>query len=255
MNKFISTVKASFPLFVLAVTLVLLFMPLPVKLIQVMMILNLVFSLCLFLTKFLSNPTIAFYFPRLILYFCIFTCALIIAATRTFLTVSSLEEQIPLVLIIGQWICRENIICGFFTTLSLCASLLVFCKKCVSRFQEVAARFCLDAMNQKMFDIEHQLEQKMITVEEGKILKEKIRNEADLYSSTDGAAKFLFGTMGAFLVLYVIAVAGGVAVGILERNMYWKDALKQYIMLSSGYMVLFVVPLFLASLGFKISAK
>ena len=116
-----------------------------------------------------------------------------------------------LVLIIGQWIFRENFVCGFFTTLMLCASLLQFCKIRVSRTQ------------------------------------------IDYYSSMDGSAKFLLGTMGAFTVLYIIAVVGGVAVGVLDRNMYWKDALDQYVMLSSGYLVLFVVPLFLASLGFKTS--
>ena len=51
----------------------------------------------------------------------------------------------------------------------------------------------------------------------------------------------------------VVAAAGGTGVGILDLNMQWQDALNQYIMLSSGYLVLFVIPLFLTSLGFKTS--
>ena len=227
MNKIVSTIKDLFPLIMLAMVLVLIFVPIPVMLIQVLIILNLGFSLCLFLAKFFSKTMIAFHFPRLALYFCLFTCALIIATTRTFLAISTLEEQIPLVLKIGHWICRENFVCGFFTTLMLCASLLLFCKMHVSRSQEVAARFCLDRMTQELFDIDQQIARKEVTEEEGEVLKEKVRNQIDHYSSMDGSAKFLLGTMGAFTVLYIIAVGGGVAVGVLDRNMYWKDALDQ----------------------------
>lgn len=102
MNKIVSTIKDLFPLLMLVMVLVLIFVPLPVMLIQVLIVLNLGFSLCLFLAKFFSKTMIAFHFPRLVLYFCVFICALIIATTRTFLAISSLEEQIPLVLIIGQ---------------------------------------------------------------------------------------------------------------------------------------------------------
>lgn len=251
MNKFVSTLKDLLPLGMLAFALVLFLVPLPVMVIQVLIILNMAFSLCLFLSKFFGQTSIAYNFPRLVLYFCVFTCALIIATTRTFLAIPTLEGQIPLVVIIGQWICRENFICGFFTTLMLCGSLLLFCKIHVNHSQEVAARFCLDRMNQDVFDIEQQVARKEITEDEGEFQKKRVQEKVDHYSCMDGSAKFLLGTLAAFTVLYVVAVGGGVAVGILDRNMLWKDALNQYVMLSSGYLVLFVVPLFLTSLGFK----
>lgn len=251
MNKIFTTLKDLFPLGMLAFALVLILVPLPVMVIQVLIILNIAFSLCLFLSKFFGQTSIAYNFPRLVLFFCLFTCALIIATTRTFLAIPTLEEQIPLVLIIGQWICRENFICGFFTTLMLCGSLLLYCKMHVNRSQEVAARFCLDRMNQQLFDIDQKIARKEITEDEGEIQKKRVAEKVDLYSSMDGSAKFLMGTLAAFTVLYVVAVGGGVAVGILDRNMHWKDALNQYVMLSSGYLVLFVIPLLLTSLGFR----
>ena len=67
----------------------------------------------------------------------------------------------------------------------------------------------------------------------------------------DGSAKFLLGTMVVFAVLFIVAVTGGTAVGVLDQGLSWHDALNQYVMLSSGYLILFVVPLFLTSLGFK----
>ena len=251
MNKIISTLKDALPFAMLVLVLILIFMPLSVMLIQVLIVINIGFSLCLFLSKFFSSTAIAYYFPRLVLYSSVYSCGIAIATTRTFLTIKTLDGHIPLVLIIGQWICRENYVCGFFTTLMLCACLLFFCKLHVERSQALAASFCMDRMNQKIFDINKQVEQKYITIEEGNSQIMKAEAETDFHCSMDSSAKFLIGTIAAFVVLFVIAAAGGTGVGILDLNMHWKDALNQYIMLSSGYLVLFVIPLFLTSLGFK----
>ena len=251
MNKILSKLKDALPLMMLVLALVLIFVPLPIMLIQTLIVINIGFSLCLFLSKFFNSTAISYYFPRLVLYSSVYTCGIAVATTRTFLSIPTLEGHIPLVLKIGQWICRENYVCGFFTTLMLCGSLLMFCKLHIQRVQEFAARFCLDQMNKKMFDIDKQVEQKYITIEEGNEQKRKVELEIDYHSSMDGSARFLIGTIAAFAVLFTVAAAGGTGVGILNLNMYWKDSLDQYIMLSSGYLVLFVIPLFLTSLGFK----
>ena len=251
MNKILSKLKDALPLAMLVLVLVLIFVPLPIMVIQALMVINIGFSLCLVLSKFFNSTAIAYYFPRLVIYSSVYTCALAISTTRTFLTIKTLEEQIPIVVCIGQWICRENYVAGFFTTLMLCGALLFFCKLYVERSQYIVARFCLDQMNRKLFEIDKQVEQKKISIEEGNVQRQKVHNECDFFSSMDGSAKFLLGTIAAFAVLFIIAVAGGTGVGILDQNMHWKDALNQYIMLSSGYLVLFVIPLFLTSLGFK----
>ena len=251
MNKIFSKLKDALPLAMLALALVLIFVPLPVMMIQALIVINIGFSLCLFLSKFFSTTAIAYYFPRLVMYSSIYTCGLAISTTRTFLTIQTLEEHIPFVVSIGQWICRENYVSGFFTTLMLCGALLLFCKMYINRAQERAARFSLDRMNADLFSIDQQLARKLITEEDAEIQKDLIRKKIDHFSLMDGSAKFLLGNIAAFAVLFIVAVAGGTAVGILELNMHWKDALNQYIMLSSGYLVLFVIPLFLTSLGFK----
>lgn len=253
MNKIFSVLKDAMPFAMLVLALILIFVPLPIKVIQNLMVINIVFSLFLFLSKFFKSTTIAWYFPRLVLYSSVCTCGIAIAATRTFLAIKTLDGHIPLVLIIGQWICRENYVCGFFTTLLLCASLLLFCKCHILKSQTVAASFCRNRMRQSIFDIEKQVEQKYITIEEGNAQKRKLQAETNYHDTMDGSAEFLTGSIVAFGVLFVIAVAGGTGVGILDLNMHWKDALNQYVMLSSGYLVLFVIPLFLTALGFKAS--
>ena len=253
MNKIISKIKELLPLIMLIFALVLIFIPLPIMLIQVLLVLDTAFSLCLFLSKFFNSTAIAYHFPRLVIYNSIYTCGIAIATTRTFLSIENLNDHIPLVLNIGRLICRDNYVCGFFTTLLFSSAILMYCHLHVQKCQELAARFCLDMMNQNLFDIDRQVEQKQISIEEGEIEKRKVQLDIDYHSSMDGSSKFLEGAVAALAVLFVIATGGGVAVGILDMNMFWKDSLNQYIMLSSGYLVLFVVPLFLTSLSFKIN--
>ena len=135
----------------------------------------------------------------------------------------------------------------------LFGTLLFFCKLYIQRAQNIAARSCLDIMYQKLCDIDKQVEQNHISLEERKALRQSIHDECNLYSFMDYSAKILFGNVVALGVIFIIAVVGGTAVGILDQNMHWKDALNQYIMHSSGYLVLFVIPLFLTFLGFKIN--
>ena len=71
------------------------------------------------------------------------------------------------------------------------------------------------------------------------------------YGELTSAGKYLTGTIKTFILLYVITAAGGTAVGILEIKLPWEEALDQYIMLSTGYLVFFIIPLFLASLSFR----
>ena len=108
----------------------------------------------------------------------------------------------------------------------------------------------MDSSAQKNFEIDQKLNQGQITETEARALRENVRLEVDYYSVMAGAAKILVGAIRVFAILFMVVVAGGVAVGIIDLNMPWQEALKQYVMLSCGYLVLFVVPLFLVALGF-----
>ena len=73
MNKIFSKLKDALPFAMLVLALVLVFVPLPVILIQALIVINMGFSLCLFLLKFFSTTAIAYHFPRLVLYSSIYT--------------------------------------------------------------------------------------------------------------------------------------------------------------------------------------
>ena len=253
MNKIVSKLKDAMPLIMLIMAQMVIFTPLPIMVIQVMIAVNICFSLFLFITRFFPDTKAAYYFPRLAVYNSLCTCGIAISTTRTFLTIKSLEGHIPAVVKIGQWICRENYVSGFFTTLILSGTLLYFCKIYIKRVLERSARISLEQMSSKLISIDEQLARNIITKEKAETEKNKIRKRTDNFDNLDHAAKFLFGTISAFIGLFLVAVIGGTTVGILDQNMNWRDALNQYIMLSSGYLVIFFIPLFLTALGFKIS--
>lgn len=74
----------------------------------------------------------------------------------------------------------------------------------------------MDGVTAKKLNIKHQVEQMKITEEEGKEQEAKVNQELEHYSSMDGSAKFLLGTMVVFAVLFIVAVVGGTAVGVLD---------------------------------------
>ena len=223
MKTTISLLRFSFPVFVFVLGITLIFVSIPISLIQVFLALDYGFALYLFFTRIIRKK-FPKYFPQLIVYFSLLTCGLAIATTRTFLSIKTLEEQIPIVRIIGGWICRDTFVCGFFTTLIKIAFILTFCKLYIGHTTNVA-RF-----------------------ESGDCFR-NLDDKRQFYASWAASSEFLLGTIKAFIVLFVIAVDGGVAVGILDCGMQWQEALDQYIMLSSGYLILFIIPMLLAALS------
>lgn len=223
MKTIISLLRFCFPVFVLVLGITLIFASVPISLIQVFLALDYVIALYLFFTRIIRKQ-FPKYFPQLIVHFSILTCGLAIATTRTFLSIKTLEEQIPIVRIIGGWICRDNYVCGFFTTLINIAFIFTFCKLYTGHTTRVARFESVDHLR-------------------------NLDDKRQFYASWAASSEFLLGTFQALIVLFVIAVGGGVAVGILDCGMQWHEALNQYIMLSSGYLALFIIPMFLAALS------
>lgn len=251
MNKIISVTKDVLPLAALLLAFALIFIPVPVMAIQVLIALNVGIALCLFAAGLIKKVKFSMLYSHSALFYAVFGFEVAIAAIRPLLTARTIEEQIPLARIIGQWICRENYVCGFFTMFVACAGILFIFRRGVVRISEVAARFSLDISAQRTFAIDQQLAKNMITNEEAKNLRKKLCDEIEVYSVRDGTAKILGKALCALFVLFSIVVAGGVALGILVLKMTWQAALEQYITLACGYLALFVVPLFLVGIGFS----
>lgn len=252
MNRFSKLVKDVYPIAVFVLAAVLLFVPLPMKIIEVLMSVEYIFALFLFCFKARCDKKRLTVFPNLIIGFSLFTLAIVISTVRTFLKTTEFDAQIPIIRIIGTLICRENVVCGLFTTLLLSGALIIFCKLFISKQTEAGARYCLDTMNSKLREIENLFIQNKITKQDAKDRKEDVQKTADYFSAMDGAAKFFAGTINAFLIMCIVVIAGGVALGIIELELNWQEALRQYVMLSTGYLVIFIIPLFIVGLSLRV---
>ena len=253
MNKQFELLKKSFPLLALIITLILIFFPFPNLGIEIFLIVDYVIAIfLLMLHLFAVKSSVYFYSYKLISYFCFFTCGISIAATRTFLTTSDFERQLYFIRIIGTWICRENSLYGFFSTVLMSGVVLFFCRLFVKSATEISARFCLDSINSVLFDINQKLLKNEITEAEAENQKQQVSRKVDYYSGLGSSADILERTIIALTLLFAVVTVGGVSVGIVEFYLPWKEALSQYILLASGYFVVFIIPLFIVCVSLRI---
>jgi hypothetical protein len=61
-----------------------------------------------------------------------------------------------------------------------------------------------------------------------------VRSEADFYGAMDGASKFVRGDATAGILILVINIVGGLAIGVLSHGMGFTDAARVYTLLTIG---------------------
>jgi flagellar biosynthesis protein FlhA len=121
--------------------------------------------------------------------------------------------------------------------------------KGAGRVSEVNARFTLDAMPGKQMAIDADLNAGSITQEQAKKRRDEIAQEADFFGSMDGASKFVSGDAMAGMLILLINVVGGLAIGVLQHNLSFGDAGKLYVLLTIGDGLVAQIPSLLLSLA------
>jgi len=111
----------------------------------------------------------------------------------------------------------------------------------------VSARFTLDAMPGKQMAIDADLNAGLITQDEARVRRGEVRSEADFYGSMDGASKFVRGDATAGILVLVINILGGVAIGMMAHDMSFKDAARVYTLLTIGDGLVAQIPALLLS--------
>ncbi|MBQ9494546.1 MAG: FHIPEP family type III secretion protein [Treponema sp.] len=230
-----------------AVVIVALFLviPMPKALIDITMALNIAFSIIILLTVMYTPRATNFTsFPRILLFATLFGLGINISSTRLILAnpvnprglsqSQSAMVQAFANIVTGGGRDATPVVIGFVIFIILIVVQVVVITKGATRVSEVAARFSLDSMNTKMFDIDSQLNSGAITEEEARLQKAAVRRESDFYSTMDGASKFVSGNVKAGIFITVVNLLGGFAVGMAINNMSAGDALLSYAKLTIG---------------------
>ena len=217
----------------------LLFIPIPKQLIDLSMILNLALSIIILLVVVqIPRPSDFQTFPRVILFQTLFSLGINISSTRLILTgkmqAGNLLGQSDMVKSFARIVAGDNLVVGFVIFIILIVVQVLVVTKGAGRVSEVAARFSLDSMNQKLFDIDNRLNSGAIDEAQAEVLKEAVRRDIDFYSNMDGSSKFVSGNVKAGIFITVVNLLGGFLVGMILNNMDFSSALNTYSKLTIG---------------------
>ena len=223
----------------IAVVGVLVFMviPLPPMFLDLLLAFNITFSLVILLVgMYILKPLELSSFPSILLLATLFRLSLNIASTRMILLYGH-EGTLAAGTIIkafGGFVVGGNYVVGIIVFLILVIINFMVITKGAGRIAEVAARFTLDAMPGKQMSIDADLNAGIITEEDAKHRRERIAREAEYYGAMDGANKFVRGDAIAGIIITLINIVGGLAIGILQNGMNFAGAAQNYTLLTVG---------------------
>lgn len=237
--------------FVLAIAifllLILLLMPLPTFLLDILLSLNIVLSvIALLLTLYVENALEFNSFPSFLLFLTLYRLGLNIASTRMILTQADAGDIIRT---FGEFVTSGNLAVGIILFLLLTIINFVVVTKGSGRIAEVAARFILEALPGKQLAIDGELSSGLITQEEAKKEREKISKEADFYGAMDGASKFVRGDAIAGLFIIAVNIVGGLFVGFFMQGLPLNSCITTFTCLTVGDGLVSQIPALLVSIG------
>ncbi len=224
------------PIAVLAL-LAMVVIPLPPFLLDVFFTFNIALALVvLMVASYTKRPLDFAIFPTVILLTTLFRLALNIASTRVILLEGHTgpEAAGQVIAAFGQFVIGGNLAVGIIIFAILVIINFVVITKGAGRVAEVSARFTLDSMPGKQMAIDADLNAGLISQEEAQERRAEITTEADFYGSMDGASKFVRGDAIAALIILFINLIGGIAIGMLQRDMPFGEAMEVYTLLALG---------------------
>ncbi|NLL41749.1 MAG: flagellar biosynthesis protein FlhA [Firmicutes bacterium] len=231
----------------LAIVLVVVMMvlPLPPAILDILLAVNISLALLiLLLTMNVREPLEISAFPSLLLVTTLFRLALNVSSTRLILLTANPGK---IIVAFGDFVVGGNYVVGFVIFLILVIVNFMVITKGAERVSEVAARFTLDALPGKQMSIDADLNSGLITEAEARQRRVQIAREADFYGSMDGATKFVKGDAIAGIIITVINLLGGFAVGMFQKGMDFSGALNRYTLLSVGDGLVSQIPALLIS--------
>jgi len=231
---------------VAGVLCVLLF-PLNPVFLSVLLVFNMSISLILLILVFYLKSSVEISsFPTILLVTTLFRLSLNVASTKLILLKGEAGDVIGA---FGEFVIGGNYIVGTIIFLILVLVNMMVIVKGSTRIAEVSARFTLDAMPGKQMSIDSDLNAGVIDDEEAKARRQALSDEAEFYGSMDGASKFVSGDAMAGLIITVINIVGGIAIGILQMDMDVTEALGHYTILTIGDGLVSQIPGLLISIS------
>jgi len=221
--------------------------PLPAALLDVLLAVNITASLVILLTSmYVKRPLDFSVFPSLILVFTLFRLGLNVASTRLVLRDGFAGKVIDA---FGHFVVGGSLVIGLVIFLILVVIQFVVITNGAGRVAEVGARFTLDAMPGKQMAIDADLNSGLIDEDEARRRRADVAAEADFYGAMDGGSKFVKGDAIAGIIITVINLVGGFVIGVVQMGMAPADALQRFSLLTIGDGLVSQIPALLLSVS------
>ena len=246
MNARLARTDAMVAIYIL-VAFIMFIVPLPSFVLDLFMAFNIAMAFTiLFVCMFTKEVLDLSYFPTILLFTTIFRIALNVSSTRLILTTGTSGNVVKT---FGEFVGGGDLIVGSIIFIILILIQFLVINKGSERVAEVTARFTLDAMPGKQMAIDADLNTGAIDDKEAKLRRDKIQLEANFFGSMDGAVKYVKGDAIAGLLLTVINLVGGIAMGMLRGGSDISTALDNYGILTIGDGLVSQIPSLLISLS------
>lgn len=231
----------------LLAAVIFLIIPMPSRLLDVLILFNVSMSLvivfnCLFTSETLNMSG----FPTLLLFTTIFRISLNVSSTRLIL---SKGDPGQVVQVFGSFVGGGNLVIGAIVFIVLIIVQMLVINKGSERVSEVTARFTLDAMPGKQMAIDADLNTGAITDQEAIVRREKIQAESAFFGAMDGASKYVKGDAVAGLIITLINIVGGLVIGMTSMGLSMNEALDKFVILTIGDGLVSQIPSMLISLS------
>lgn len=219
--------------------------PVPPGVLDLLLTLNIACALLVLLTTLFTSDTRELHiFPSALLATTLFRLALNISSTRLILSQANAGKVIQA---FGEFVVGGNLVVGLVIFFIITVVQFVVITSGAGRIAEVAARFTLDALPGKQMSIDADFNAGLINEDQARLRRRELQREADFYGAMDGASKFVRGDAVAGIVIVLINILGGLAIGMLQRGMGLAQASQLYTVLTVGDGLVAQVPALLIS--------
>lgn len=231
----------------LFLTILLMVLPLPSILVDLLISLNFALAIMILMTSVYLRKTLDLSsLPGIILIATLFRLALSVTTTRLILAEGDAGAIIQT---FGEFVIAGNVVVGLVVFFIITVVQFMVIAKGSERIAEVAARFTLDAMPGKQMAIDAELRGGDIDAAEANRRREVLGQESQFFGAMDGAMKFVKGDAIAGLIIIFVNLIGGFTIGVAQLGMSAADAMQTYALLSVGDALISQIPALLISLA------
>ncbi|RXZ32850.1 flagellar biosynthesis protein FlhA [Oxalobacteraceae bacterium CAVE-383] len=212
-------------------------LPLPPFALDILFSFNIALSIIVLMTSMYTVKPLDFIaFPAVLLVSTMLRLSLNVASTRVVLTEGHAGPDAAgkVIEAFGHFLIGGNYTVGIVVFIILTIVNFTVVTKGAGRIAEVGARFALDAMPGKQMAIDADLNAGLIGEPEARARRKEVAMEAEFYGAMDGASKYVRGDAVAGIIITVINIVGGLVVGMVQHDLVFADALKNYTLLAIG---------------------